>query len=284
MDLYGQCCKDCGLEFEKHESVLPPDNSTLFVTSGMQKRKGDFRDGTLRRKTLGDVQRCLRLNDLDEIGDGTHWLDFWMLGLFSFRHWSPKEGVEFWLGFLEKVGVLPDTVTIHPECGHHRKLYGGVDVKIVEDPGNVWTDGDIGGYCTEFYRDGVEIGNIVIPLGDCLDCGFGLERIGGFIPGWSEPKPDRGLVLGRTVELLLSQGVSPGPNKQGYVLRKLIRTGLREGIVLPCDPWVEKERQGRERMLMSLPRLLKKHVGKGRGFFKDSFGIDPEDMPSDWPS
>ena len=38
--------------------------------------------------TFSNIQKCLRLNDLDEVGDGTHFLIFEMIGLFSFRSWS----------------------------------------------------------------------------------------------------------------------------------------------------------------------------------------------------
>lgn len=100
-------CRGENLRFDVHESVLSPDKTTLFTTSGMQKRKGMFVDKGVGKLTVSDSQRCLRLNDLDEIGDGTHFLDFTMLGLFSFRDWSPLRGVRFWLGFLEDVGVVP---------------------------------------------------------------------------------------------------------------------------------------------------------------------------------
>ena len=51
------------------------------------------------------------------------------------------------------------------------------NIEIREDNECVWTDGDITGYCTEFYKDDIEIGNIVNTLDTCIDVGFGLERI-----------------------------------------------------------------------------------------------------------
>lgn len=232
IEIYRKHCESRGLRFTLSESVMSPDPSTLFTTSGMQKLKKSFSDINIRRTTLSDVQTCLRLNDLEEIGDGTHYLDFQMLGLFSFRHWSLKQGVDFWLEFLDSVGVYPDTVTIHPDRSSHRSLYEGVPVMINNDSNCIWSDGGIGGYCTEFYKDGIELGNIVIPLGECLDCGFGLERIGGFMKGWSERKPDREEVLRRCVNILLKEGIFPCLRKQGYVLRKLVRICDRENIEL----------------------------------------------------
>lgn len=68
-------------------------------------------------------------------------------------------------------------MTIHPDrLVEWTPLYGG-RVPIVPDPECIWSDGGISGYCTEFYKDGVEIGNIVNPLGTCIDVGFGAERL-----------------------------------------------------------------------------------------------------------
>ncbi len=263
---------------ELFPSVLSPDPSTLFTTSGMQKNRLLYKDYNFKRTTFCDIQRCLRLNDLEEIGDGTHFLDFHMLGLFSFRHWSLNQGIQFWLSFLDSIQVLPDTVTIHPECQHHRYLYKDIDVIIKEDSTCTWTDGDIGGYCTEFYKDNVEIGNIVVPLGENLDCGFGLERICSFIPNYNNTTPTKENVLIQTIQLLIEENIKPSPNKHGYILRKLIRTGLREQITLPPHPIIEKEKEMREIMLQKIPTLLKKYPQKHIHFFKDTFGIDEEEI------
>lgn len=253
-----------------------PDETTLFTTSGMQKRKLQFSDPTMGRTTLCDSQRCLRLNDLDEIGDGTHFLDFYMLGLFSFRHWSMKEGVDFWMRFLTSINVLPDTVTIHPDMQHHRHLYKDYDVTILEDDECIWSDGNIGGYCTEFYKNGVEIGNIVNPNGDSLDCGFGLERVSSFIPNFQVEEPTKGNVLVRTIELLISEGIVPSNTKHGYVLRKLIRKCFKEGIVLFDSTVVSDEHIKYLRVIRDIPKILKKFPDKTPEFYYDTFGIDKE--------
>ena len=57
----------------------------------MQKHKALFQHSSTSH-TIGDVQRCLRLNDLDEVGDGTHYLDFHMLGLFSLALFALRVG------------------------------------------------------------------------------------------------------------------------------------------------------------------------------------------------
>jgi hypothetical protein len=241
----------------------------------MQKHKSSFLSPP-RSQTLGDVQHCLRLNDLDEIGDGTHFLDFYMLGLFSFEGWSVQQGVDFWMGFCRRLGVMPDTVTIHPDCPHWSSLYEGYPVQVTLDPECRWSDGTIGGYCTEFYRDGVEIGNIVNPLGRHLDCGFGLERLQSF--SHPSPQPTSQQVIERTVGVLLDSGVVPSNRQQGYVLRKLIRKGI--GGSLPDHPWVSKERLRIERIRRDVPRLLKRHPTSHPEFFWETYGISPEELSS----
>jgi hypothetical protein len=62
--------------------------------------------------TFANVQSCLRVGDLDEIGDGTHLLYFDMMGLFSFRQLSVKDAIDFWLSFLSMVGARSRTMSL----------------------------------------------------------------------------------------------------------------------------------------------------------------------------
>ena len=68
-----------------------------------------------------------------------------------------------------------------------------------------WTDGDIGGYCTEFFKDDVEIGNIVNPLGTCIDAGFGLQRLNMFVNGSNEETREQ-ILIQACEKLLQEQG------------------------------------------------------------------------------
>ena len=87
--------------------------------------------------------------------------------------------MEFIVGVL-KIDV--DYVTIHPDkLDEWRSLYDNYDVEVRADEECKWSDGDIGGYCTEFFKNDVEIGNIVNPLGTCIDVGFGLQRLNMFV-------------------------------------------------------------------------------------------------------
>lgn len=219
-EMYGNFCKENKLNFHTNTSILSPDNTTLFCTSGMHRFKPLFANQN-HKQTVSNIQTCLRLNDLDEIGDGTHYLVFHMLGLFSFREWSVPKTIDFWMSFLQHIDLLPQYVTIHPDkMTDWKSYYSNYNVEVREDSECVWSDGNIGGYCTEFYRDGVEIGNIVNTLGSCIDVGFGGERIlalKGLVSPLSKPE-----ILSETITALLKDNVQLANSNAGYVLKKLI--------------------------------------------------------------
>lgn len=240
----------------------------------MQQFKARFRDPD-HRGTQANIQACLRLSDLDEIGDGSHLLNFDMLGLFSFRELSLADAIGFWFDFLSEVGVAPDVVTIHPDrLKDWRGLYAGRPVEIRADEGCLWSDGDIGGYCTEFYRRGMEIGNIVNTNGDCIDVGFGLDRL-LFCLG--EPPVSDVEALKRAVTKIIASGYRPGPKQQGYVLRKLLRTLVRRGEAID-HPVFREELARQDRLSAKYRRLRPKHADKPAEWWLDTHGIDPRDF------
>jgi alanyl-tRNA synthetase len=173
------------------------------------------------QNTFSNIQSCLRLNDLNEIGDGTHYLLFHMLGLFSFRQWSLPKTIDFWMSFLEHIDLKPDYVTIHPDKYNQWKhLYSNYSVDIKEDDECIWNDGNIGGYCTEFYKDNIEIGNIVNTLDTCIDVGFGGERI-LMLKNLIQPS-SKSLILIETIQQLINDNIQLSNNQHGYILKKLI--------------------------------------------------------------
>lgn len=218
--MYGNFCQQNHVSFSINSSILSPDNTTLFCTSGMHHFKKQFSDSTYHN-THSNIQTCLRLNDLDEIGDSTHYLVFHMLGLFSFRQWSLPKTIDFWMSFLDSIDLLPDFVTIHPDKYHDWKhFYSNFKVDVKMDTECYWNDGNIGGFCTEFYKNEVEIGNIVNTLGTCIDVGFGGERILNLKN--LLPMPSKTEILKETIQSLIDSGIQLGNNKQGYILKKLI--------------------------------------------------------------
>lgn len=73
-----------------------------------------------------------------------------------------------------KLNLKLDYVTVHPDKSDWSVHYNEYDVEIRGDKKCIWPDGELSGYCTEFYYKGVEIGNIVNICDDCIDVGFGL--------------------------------------------------------------------------------------------------------------
>ena len=90
-------------------SLIPENDPTcLFNTAGMQPLvpylKGQPHP---MGKRLCDYQKCLRLTDLDEVGDTTHHTFFEMLGNWSLGDYFKKESIAYSFEFLTKVLNIP---------------------------------------------------------------------------------------------------------------------------------------------------------------------------------
>ena len=235
----------------------------------MQQFKSNFKDENYKG-TISNIQSCLRLNDIDEIGDGTHLLYFNMIGFFSFREWTVPQTIDYWMEFLNLIGIKPDYVTIHPTKPEWCEWYKKYDVEVRFDEDCKWTDGDIGGYCTEFYKDDIEIGNIVNPLGTCIDVGFGLERLEMVLDNQIISKED---TLKESIMKIIESGFRPGNNKQGYILRKLLRLCHQNKIEID-HPFYEDEVKRQDRILRKWKKLKNKHNDKPKEWWYDTYGID----------
>lgn len=186
----------------------------------MQQYKPLFSD-ILYCGTFSNIQKCLRLKDFSEVGDGTHSLAFNMIGFFSFREYSLKQSIDFMMEFCNSINIYPDYVTIHPDkMLEWQDYYKEYNVEVRPDIECIWSDGNIGGYCTEFYKNDIEIGNIVNTLGTCIDIGFGLERL-LLVLGLLETK-SRIEILEETSLLLIDNSIKLSHNNEGYILKKLI--------------------------------------------------------------
>lgn len=273
--MYGKFCQENHLSFSINPSILSPDNTTLFCTSGMHHFKKQFSDLTYSN-TFSNIQTCLRLNDLNEIGDSTHYLIFHMLGLFSFRQWSVPKTIDFWMSFLDSIDLLPDFVTIHPEKYEKWKhFYSNYQVEIREDSECQWNDGNIGGYCTEFYKNNVEIGNIVNTIDTCIDVGFGGERILNLKN--LLPIPSKSEILKETSQYLINSGIVLGNNKQGYVLKKLLTLLLYEKEYLDHPFYDFIFKQQKEKWQFYLDNIgQKKFKDKTSQWWLDTHGIKLE--------
>ncbi len=202
-------------------SLLPTDPSVLFTTAGMQQFKPYYtapqdavRDfGT---KNVTTVQKCVRTNDIDEVGDNTHLTFFEMLGNFSFGGYGRKEAITYAHEFITKeLGLAISYVSIYKGLGvvprdeESATIWRELDPKleIKEEGADVfWGPTGENGPCgptTEIYcknaeGKNVEIWNIVFNEYFCdgsrekldkgeatleklpvlgIDTGMGLERL-----------------------------------------------------------------------------------------------------------
>ena len=99
----------------KNHVVIPsapvvPENdpSVLFNTAGMQPLVPYLKGQTHPYGTrLCDYQKCVRTNDLDEVGDLTHHTFFEMLGNWSLGDYFKKESITYSFEFLTKELQIP---------------------------------------------------------------------------------------------------------------------------------------------------------------------------------
>ena len=273
-EVYKSYCERKLVQFQLNDTVNPYDSTTLFCPAGMQQFKSEFKDLEYKG-TKANIQSCIRMNDFEEIGDATHLLYFNMMGLFSFRELTLKQAIDFWMEFLIKeLSLKIDYVTIHKDKNEWRELYKeyGIEVRFSDDC--QWSDGEIGGYCTEFFINDVEIGNIVNPLGNCIDVGFGLERLELFVNGSSISK-ERTLI--ETANKIIYSGYSPSNAKQGYVLRKVLREIYKCGLTLD-HPFFTQEIERQNLIVQKYERLKDRHQDMPKEWWYDTHGINLDDM------
>jgi alanyl-tRNA synthetase len=187
--------------------VLEGDPTTLFTGSGMQPLMpyllGEKHpDG----KRLTNSQPCVRLQDIDDIGDPRHTTVFEMLGNWSLGDYFKKEQIELFFEFLtEEVGLNPQKLYVTCFIGNEKydiprddeaasiwqKVFAkvGIDAKIVEidTAENGAKRGIKAGERIFFYNDkenwwsrggGIETTPIGDPCGPCSEVfyDFGEEN------------------------------------------------------------------------------------------------------------
>lgn len=188
-------------------SLIPKDDpSVLITTAGMQQFKKWFSNEIKPKypKTL-TIQKCVRTNDIEEVGDKTHLTFFEMLGNFSFGDYFKEESIKWGLEFVEKeLGVDRSRIWVSifagddktPRDDDSEKIWQSLGITDIREFGredNFWGPTGTEGACgptTEIYVDDVEIWNLVfneyymqpdgilLPLeSKGVDTGAGLERV-----------------------------------------------------------------------------------------------------------
>ncbi len=89
-------------------SLIPKDSTVLFVTAGMQPLV-PFLLGETHPKgeRLVNYQKCIRTNDIAEVGDDTHLTFFEMLGNWSLGDYWKNESIKWSFEFLTKELEIP---------------------------------------------------------------------------------------------------------------------------------------------------------------------------------
>jgi alanyl-tRNA synthetase len=257
----------------------------------MQPLKPRFQqpDGT----SFGNVQYCVRTNDIDEVGDGTHLTFFQMVGSFGFGSNDYGRHIRMWTTIVQDLGLPISHVNIHPES-HFERYWEGV-YPVRYDLECVWTDGNVGGFCSELFTpSGVEVGNLVNPLRHSVDVGFGFERLLQVLEGKSRVDETESFnpLLDpvsrdhfRTLSLFWEQEIVPGNRGRNYVCRRLIRRFLRlnpDGFECPFLDWMQSERERMEQSIRDAQKFWRRNRKKRStipdSFYWDTFGIMPEEM------
>lgn len=216
-----------------NRNLIPPDDTTLFTCSGMQMVKPRFSNPDLSR--YSSVQSCLRTNDLDLVGDGTHLTYFEMVGSFSFGNNDYHMSIDMWHSIVSELDISVTHVNVHPTQHEHGHLWSKLGYVVKHDEECTWSDGSIGGYCCELFVGDLEIGNLVNPLGHSIDVGFGLERMVQVLEGKSRvddttlfDTSQHPIVRDhvRSVQNLVDNGVFPGNKGRQSVCKSLIRRML----------------------------------------------------------
>jgi alanyl-tRNA synthetase len=275
-----------GIPFELSTNIIPDDSSTLFICAGMQPLKPKFQnpDGT----SYGNIQYCVRTNDIEEVGDGTHLTFFKMVGSFGFGTNNYPMHVDLWHSIIDDLGLY-HIIHYHPDSTH-QPLWLRHQCVTLPNPDCVWSDGNVGGYCSEVLVDDLEIGNLVNPLGHSVDVGFGFERLLQVVEGVSrvdqteEFRQDLDPVSRdhyRTLTIFHEQGIVPGNKGRPYVCRRILRRFIRlnpEFSEGPFLEWLKPEKDRLQKCIIESRRYYRRNQDKSPEFWWDTFGLLPEEL------
>lgn len=200
----------------KSSSLVPDgDNSVLLTTAGMQQFKPYYLGKpSPYGNRVASIQKCIRVDDIEEVGDNTHLTCFEMLGNFSFNYpdgegsYFKYEAIRLGYEFIaEYLNMKIDYVTIFagdeisPKDTESQQIWQelfrekkvNIEVKEYSRKDNFWGPTGSEGPCgptTEIYVNDVEVWNIVFNQyysnldkslvnldNQGVDTGGGLERI-----------------------------------------------------------------------------------------------------------
>jgi len=116
--------------------LIPEDDSTtLFTGSGMQQLVPYLKGGSHPMgRRLVDYQPCVRVEDIEEIGDNRHTTYFEMLGNWSLGDYFKKEQLPWFFEF------LTDVVGLNPDRLYVSVFEGNKDIPRDDESIKIWKD------------------------------------------------------------------------------------------------------------------------------------------------
>ena len=231
-----------GCRLYPSSSLIPDDPSLLLANAGMNQFK-EYYQGTKTMKEIGacSCQKCLRTNDIDNIGDARHLSFFEMLGNFSFGGYTKADAIEWAYEFItgeDHLGLPADRLymTVFKDDDEAIELWHaqGVPYDHISRLGaedNFWAAGPTGpcGPCSEIYFDQgpafegerpgddgdryLEFWNLVFTQYD--------RQEDGSMPDLPHRNIDTGMGLERIAAIMQHKG----SNYEGDVMRSLIALG-----------------------------------------------------------
>ena len=246
-ELFLSFFEEKGCRRVQSSSLIPDDPSLLLSNAGMNQ----FKQYYLGKKTMAEIgacscQKCLRTNDIDNIGkDGRHLSFFEMLGNFGFGGYTKRQACEWAFEFITSpkyLGLPLDKLyfTIFTDDDDAHDIWRSLGVpeehisRLGEDD-NFWAAGPTGpcGPCSEIYYDqGPEVGCGSPDCAPGCDCDRYLEfwnlvftqydrQEDGSLPELPHRNIDTGMGLERITAIM--QGKSA--NYDGDLMHSLIELG-----------------------------------------------------------
>ncbi len=223
-------------------SLVPSDPSLLLANAGMNQFK-EYYQGIKTMKEIGatSCQKCLRTNDIDNIGDSRHLSFFEMLGNFSFGGYTKRDACTWAMEFIsspEHLGLPLDRLyftvfTDDDEAIEIWKSLGVAEDHITRlgEEDNFWAAGPTGpcGPCSEIYFDqGPEFegeapgddGNRYLEFWNLVFTQFDRQEDGS-LPELPHRNIDTGMGLERIAAIMQHEGT----NYEGDIMRSLISLG-----------------------------------------------------------
>ncbi len=312
-DLFIKFFVDNGHKQIPSSPVVPEnDPSVLFNTAGMQPLIPYLMGETHPYgKRLCDYQKCIRTNDIDEVGDTYHHTFFEMLGNWSLGDYFKKEAITWSFEFITKQLNIPlerlavtvfagnEYIPFDEEAYNTWKSLGIKDERIAKLEDNFWIAGETGpcGGDTEmfYWRSNESVPEVFDPNDDRWVEFWNdvfmqyIKHEDGTVEEMPHKNVDTGMGVERTVSILegvndnyessiwkdvieLISNISSLPYKGNERSMRIIADHLRTAVFISADPAGIKPSNTDQGYI--LRRLIRRAIRHAK-----TLGID---ISSDW--